>query len=61
MVYDAEGFIEKNRDTLSQTVIETMRRSPNGLIGVLFHSGEEVSATPSKYVPRAEQGHACCN
>lgn len=36
VVYDAYGFLEKNRDTLSRNVVSIMKRSSNELVSTLF-------------------------
>lgn len=34
--YNARGFLEKNRDTLPQGVMEMLRKSDNTLISTIF-------------------------
>ena len=34
--YNAEGFLEKNRDTLPPGVMEMLRKSDNSLIATVF-------------------------
>jgi hypothetical protein len=38
VLYDAEGFLEKNRDTLSSTIVNVLKASRNTLIHKLFSS-----------------------
>ena len=41
VTYDGEGFLEKNRDTLSMDIIAAMRLSGNELLSSLFGAGKE--------------------
>jgi len=36
VVYDSYGFLEKNRDTLPQSVTEALEKSGNELISTIF-------------------------
>lgn len=42
-MYDARGFLEKNRDNLSANLIECMEKSGNELINHLFTINEETN------------------
>lgn len=41
MTYKAEGFLEKNRDTLAMDVVSAFRLSENTLVRTLFGADEE--------------------
>ena len=45
VVYDADGFLEKNRDTLSLNVTEAFRNSENSLVVRLFCMSAPGAAT----------------
>ena len=46
VVYDARGFLEKNRDNLSANIVECMEKSGIELISHLFTTIDESSSTP---------------
>ena len=46
VVYDARGFLEKNRDNLSANIVECMEKSGIELISQLFTSIDETRSTP---------------
>lgn len=46
VVYDARGFLEKNRDNLSSNLVECMKASTLDLIAELFGSERTESKTP---------------
>ncbi|CAF3814740.1 unnamed protein product [Rotaria magnacalcarata] len=46
VVYDARGFLEKNRDNLSANLIECMEKSGIELISYLFTINDDTSSTP---------------
>eukprot|EP00051_Salpingoeca_urceolata_P009658 m.117396 g.117396 ORF g.117396 m.117396 type:complete len:2248 (+) comp16399_c0_seq1:446-7189(+) len=45
--YDARGFLEKNRDTLSHSVVELLRHSEVELVQTLFDPSASISSTGS--------------
>lgn len=47
VVYDAQGFLEKNRDNLSANLIECMEKSGIELISYLFNLTEETNSAPN--------------
>ncbi|CAF4374998.1 unnamed protein product, partial [Adineta steineri] len=46
VVYDARGFLEKNRDNLSANLIECMEKSGIELISYLFTVNDDTSSPP---------------
>ncbi len=50
VVYDARGFLEKNRDNLSANLIECMEKSGIELISYLFINNEETNSTPDTHI-----------
>ncbi len=50
MVYDARGFLEKNRDNLSANLMECMEKSGIELISYLFNITDEANSTPDTHV-----------
>ncbi len=52
MTYDVLGFLEKNRDTLSANLLETMRNSESQMVCDLFTAPlSNTGALQLKYVP----------
>ncbi len=50
VVYDARGFLEKNRDNLSANLIECMEKSGIELISYLFNINDETNSTPDTHI-----------
>ena len=63
MVYDASGFLEKNRDRLAGEVINVLRMSQIALVRTLFNSpitktGECAPLTARSHTDRRSEGSA---
>ena len=50
MVYDARGFLEKNRDNLSTNLIECLKNSCIELVSELFAAERTDSGSISRYL-----------
>ena len=46
--YDANGFLEKNRDTLTQDLVEMLQTSKSAFVNVLYPPAETLSQSEKK-------------
>ena len=53
VVYDARGFLEKNRDNLSANLIECMEKSGTELISYLFTLNDDTNSPPDTFASSA--------
>ena len=49
VTYDATGFLEKNRDTLTVDLVEMLQTSSNPFINMLYPPGKKISTKSRKY------------
>jgi myosin heavy subunit len=43
VIYDVEGFVEKNKDSVSKVIEETLKASKSALLAELFNKEEDES------------------